>query len=544
MVLYGIERGLDNVKSFVSYFFDGTRLSTFREPFTCKYNIYSIDKLTAFSGSLVCIDRMARLNILSLKSPNERPHFAPLYPAMEITGTPEREKLIDLQEMRLSSAKKTNKKRVLAQDQFSANANPEKSEISITNLIYKNTDPQLHGKQNLLAMSTNSSYDNQGNFDPEKISIDMSFGVCVNNDGMLKGVVLRYTNQIIDGQASGTGFNYVCETISGIKFPSDYPEKKYFRDVVYSAVNSTFYVYDDKNKAVLSLEWPENLVEAPRAVDLKIQQIGDLRGTVTFGNIIKVSPNGSRVYGYEGGDYIRIFYLGRRTQFDLDVGSLICSFEGLSFERLATLNSDGEIKIFDEEGLELDTLDIFSSSQNPRTKQEHMKIMACSQDSTNIAVVSFTSANRPSRIFWLQIDDESHIYLVSELDMTGEEDFDVKCLCFVPNRQSLSCNSERIETAVFTLTGKLESCSSPLKQAPLIKLNKKYPSSQPYLAAVSVNSKKLVPYYLHETTKEILVLKEKVEQYHVDDFLSKVVLGDGSIWSMSKTGSVSRVTIF
>ena len=92
LVLYGVERGLDNIKSFVSYFFDGVRLVQFREPFTCKYNIYSIDKLIAFKGCLLCIDRMARLNVLSLKSPNERPHFAPLYPQMEITGTPEREK--------------------------------------------------------------------------------------------------------------------------------------------------------------------------------------------------------------------------------------------------------------------------------------------------------------------------------------------------------------------------------------------------------------------------------------------------------------------
>lgn len=73
-----------------------------------------IEKLHPHNGSLLCVDRDAKINFISLIHPNERPHFAPLYPPMEITGTPERVRMEDLEQRRLVSARKTNKKRIHA----------------------------------------------------------------------------------------------------------------------------------------------------------------------------------------------------------------------------------------------------------------------------------------------------------------------------------------------------------------------------------------------------------------------------------------------
>ena len=144
----------------------------------------------------------------------------------------------------------------------------------------------------------------------QKDSEEEAFGVCVNNEGMLKGVVLKYSNQDSENQHKGFGFSHICDTFSGFRFPTEYPQKKYFRDVIYSVGNSSFYFYDDKNKSVLALEWPENLQKVPKASDLDIKYIGELRGTVTFGNILKVSPSGRRLFGYEGGESIKVFGLG------------------------------------------------------------------------------------------------------------------------------------------------------------------------------------------------------------------------------------------
>ena len=147
---------------------------------------------------------------------------------------------------------------------------------------------------------------------------------------------------------------------------------------------------------------------------------------------------------------------------------------------MATLTIEGELTIFDEDGLELDSLSIFEVSQKQRKDQEQMKVLAVSEDSTNIAVAAFTSANRPSRIFWLHLDDESHVYLVSELDVSQRDDFDIRGLCFMPNKfsqPSKEYSRDRRDISDFSLTGKLEPCSSPKKAAPLYRLSKLYPSS-------------------------------------------------------------------
>lgn len=232
---------------------------------------------------------------------------------MEITGTPEREKILNLQEMRLSSAKKTNKKRTLAQDELPPATVPEDADILIRKAIYRCSDPELHGKQNLLAISAHVS-DHQylsQHQDAETNFFDTKLGVCVNNDGILKAVVLKYANQNQDGQASGFGYSHVCQTSSGFKFPEDYPAKKYFRDIIFSAECSAFFIYDDKNKAVLRINWPLGIQTLPNCSDLSVEFVGELRGTVTFGNILKVSPSGSKLFGYEGGDFIRVFDLGK-----------------------------------------------------------------------------------------------------------------------------------------------------------------------------------------------------------------------------------------
>ena len=66
-IIYGIERGLRNKRNIVSFFFDGKKLEPFKSDFSCNHSILYTKQLFEVENALVCIDRKARLNHISLR---------------------------------------------------------------------------------------------------------------------------------------------------------------------------------------------------------------------------------------------------------------------------------------------------------------------------------------------------------------------------------------------------------------------------------------------------------------------------------------------
>lgn len=66
-VIYAIERGMNKRRNIVSYYFDGKELRKFKEDITCIHTVEYTHGLSVIPGYLMCLDRKARLNMISLR---------------------------------------------------------------------------------------------------------------------------------------------------------------------------------------------------------------------------------------------------------------------------------------------------------------------------------------------------------------------------------------------------------------------------------------------------------------------------------------------
>lgn len=358
----------------------------------------------------------------------------------------------------------------------------DSSNLNFRNNFYSCTLEELSDKQNLLAMEGSNS--TVGGWETYK-DLKHFRGVVVNNEGSMIGFMLKPVEGTEDvTKESGLGIfgeNYEVTTFDKFSFPTGYNSKRYFRDIIHCNSTNEYFLYDDKNKAVLKMQFSSSSDQIPSPGELSLEFVGELNGPMGFGKILKVSQDCSLLYANEGGKRIKIFRLdtedeqAEESYIESESSDRLTAFEPAGFNRLAILNQSGLLTIFNEEGISIEQMNIFQVSENTPMEKEFTRTMAVSDDFTNIAVTSYTTGMKSCRIFWLQLDQECHLHFVSEFDVSSQlQNSEIKSLNFIPNVYSSSTEGfdrESIEIGDFTLTGNINPCESPKKQHNLMSLD-------------------------------------------------------------------------
>ena len=300
----------------------------------------------------------------------------------------------------------------------------------------------------------------------------------------------------------------------------------------YCQKTQTVYFYDDKNKEVLYMHLDTDLSKTPIRTSLLLKYLGQLRGPVSFGRALRISVDGRYVYGNEYSKKIKIFDVDNPEEIEyIEFAKFdrISGFEALRFNRIITLTLEGTLKLYNDERMELDSLDIFDIDEDLLEEGGHAteftRCLAVSHDSTQLAIASYTKGNCSSRIFVIRISHKSelkiqHIYQMKSSQPKSE----IKAMGFVPDLdlggvdvQPFDLDLAQIQRSEIRVDGDLKGGTVGKRHQILI--------AQSQDSVFRLGGDELV----------------KTERNRLIDFTARFLTTESGVWSVDKLGGVGWI---